>query len=60
MSFHPGLTPHGQSLCRAIRYLSDFHLHDRPSLEEVALRFDLSPLEQEFLLRYFANQQPQR
>lgn len=60
MSFHPGLTPHGESLRRAIRYLSDFQLHDRPSLEEVAFRFDLSPLEQEFLLRYFANQPPPR
>lgn len=60
MTIHPGLVCHGEQLRRAIRYLSDFHLHDRPALEEVAFRFDLSPLEQEFLLRYFANQPPPR
>lgn len=53
MALHPGLTPHGEQLRKAIRYLSDFHLHDRHGLEEVAVRFDLSPLEEEFLLRYF-------
>lgn len=56
MTFHPGLTPHGEQLCKAIRYLSDFHIHDARGLEEVAVRFDLSPLEEEFLLRQFVVQ----
>ncbi len=53
---HPGLRPHGEQLRKAIRWLSDYHCHDAKSLEEVAIRFDLSPLEEEFLLRQFCQQ----
>ncbi len=53
LSQHPGLILHGESLRRAIRWMSDFHAHDQHAVEEACLRFDLSPLEQEFLLQYF-------
>ncbi|MBD1389063.1 hypothetical protein IC617_06445 [Neiella sp. HB171785] len=53
LSQHPGLILHGESLRRAIRWMSNFHCHDRQAVEEASLRFDLSPLEQEFLLQHF-------
>ncbi|MBW8189693.1 hypothetical protein K0504_01485 [Neiella marina] len=50
---HPGLRIHGESLRKAIRWMSDFHAHDCQAVEEASLRFDLSPLEEEFLLQHF-------
>jgi hypothetical protein len=43
--------PHGESLRRALRWLSDEHRHDAAAIEEAARRFDLSPAEEDFLLR---------
>lgn len=50
---HPGLIMHGESLRKAIRWMSDFHAHDKTAVEEASLRFDLSPLEEDFLLQHF-------
>ena len=50
---HPGLKVRGEQLRKAIRWMSDFHQHDRQAVEEVSVRFDLSPLEEDFLLHYF-------
>jgi len=50
---HPGLKIRGEQLRKAIRWMSDFHQHDREAVEEASIRFDLSPLEEEFLLHYF-------
>lgn len=50
------LLPKGTDLIRAIRWLSDQHRHDLPAVEEAALRFDLSPLDEEFLLQHCREQ----
>ncbi len=50
------LLPHGESLRRAIRWLDD-RVKEEPGVDrarlvgEAAARFDLSPLEEDFLLR---------
>jgi len=50
-----GIMPEGESLRRALRWLDD-RVKDEPKLEraklvsEAAVRFDLSPVEEEFLL----------
>ena len=55
MSEAKGLQPHGESLRRALRWL-DGEVKERPAthrgtlVDEAAARFDLSPLEVEFLL----------
>ena len=42
--------PPGDGLRRAIRWLSDQRRHDPAAIEEASLRFDLNPVEEEFLL----------
>lgn len=55
MSDARGVLPHGESLRRALRWL-DGEVKERPAaaraklVDEAAVRFDLSPLEVEFLL----------
>ncbi|HEY6104739.1 MAG TPA: hypothetical protein VIV59_02060 [Anaeromyxobacteraceae bacterium] len=55
MSEAKGVLPHGESLRRALRWL-DGEVKERPTaprgklVDEAAARFDLSPLEVEFLL----------
>ena len=44
------LLPHGEALRRAIRWLSDERRHDAQAIDEAARRFDLTPVEEEFLL----------
>jgi hypothetical protein len=44
--------PKGESLRRALRWLSDEGRHDAAAIEEAAQRFDLSPSDEEFLLRH--------
>ena len=44
--------PHGEGLRRALRWLSDERRHDAAAIEAAARRFDLSPAEEDFLLRY--------
>jgi len=48
----PALLPTGEGLRRAIRWLSDQNRHDAGAIEEAARRFDLTPADEEFLLRY--------
>lgn len=48
------LQPRGEGLRRALRWLSDEGRHDAAAIDEASRRFDLSPLEEEFLLRNFA------
>jgi hypothetical protein len=45
-----GGPPAGQSLRSALRWLSDTGRHDPAAIEEACRRFDLSPLDEEFLL----------
>jgi hypothetical protein len=47
---HKPFNPPGDGLRRAMRWLSDQRRHDPAAIEEAALRFDLNPVEEEFLL----------
>ena len=55
MAQGPGLTPEGDALRRALRWLDD-RVKEEPKVErsrlvgDAAVRFDLSPVEEEFLL----------
>jgi len=42
--------PAGQALRDALRWLSSVGRHDAEAVEEACRRFDLSPLDEEFLL----------
>jgi len=48
-----GLTPHGEALRRAVRWLGEQPVRDVHTLEEAGQRFDLTPLEADFLRREF-------
>lgn len=50
------ILPHGEGLRRALRWLSDQGRHDAAAIEEAAQRFDLTPLEEDFLLTQFTDQ----
>ena len=47
------MQPRGERLRRAIRWLSEEERHDAAALEEAARRFDLTPLEEQFLWAHF-------
>lgn len=47
------IQPRGERLRRAIRWLSEEERHDAAALKEAARRFDLTPLEEEFLWTHF-------
>ncbi|MFM5269581.1 hypothetical protein ACEUAK_04405 [Aeromonas veronii] len=53
------LLPHGEDLRRAVRWLSEHHQYDISAIEEACLRFDLSPLDEEFLIRHWLDSQRQ-
>jgi hypothetical protein len=61
MAQGPALMPQGESLRRALRWLDD-RVKDEPKVErgtlvnEAAQRFDLSPVETEFLLSNWVRQ----
>jgi hypothetical protein len=54
-TMNEGLLPEGESLRKAVRWLSGRLAEGLPVslklIEEAALRFDLSPLEEEFLCK---------
>jgi hypothetical protein len=45
--------PRGEALRKAMRWLADQAAHDAATIEQAAIRFDLSPLQEAFLLEYF-------
>jgi hypothetical protein len=45
-----GAPPQGQNLRAALRWLSEQGRHDAAAVESACQRFDLSPLDEEFLL----------
>jgi hypothetical protein len=49
---HDGPLPQGEALRRALRWLSDERRHNAAAIEEAARRFDLTPADEEFLLRH--------
>lgn len=50
------LLPKGSDLVLAVRWLSEQQRHDSQAIAEAALRFDLSPLDEEFLYRHCKEQ----
>ncbi|HEY5601654.1 MAG TPA: hypothetical protein VIM41_00945 [Gammaproteobacteria bacterium] len=50
------LLPTGENLRRAIQWIGEQAQHDAKTLEAASVKFDLTPLEEEFLVRHF--QQP--
>jgi hypothetical protein len=49
------LLPEGEGLRRALAWLSEQPMRDLQTIEEASRRFNLSPLDEEFLLRHFRN-----
>jgi hypothetical protein len=47
------ILPEGENLRRAIHWISEQPQHDAKVLEAASVKFDLTPLEEEFLLRHF-------
>lgn len=45
-----GTPPRGQGLREALRWLSELGRHDVAAVEQACRRYDLSPLDEEFLL----------
>ena len=54
MTRPPGsLLPEHEGLRRAVEWLSEQPVRDAATIEAAARRFDLSPVDEEFLLRHF-------
>ncbi len=51
---HP-LLPHGEALRKAVRWLAEQDEKTPEVIEEACRRFDLSPAEEDFLLRHFTS-----
>ncbi|MGD8569981.1 MAG: hypothetical protein PVJ39_17980 [Gammaproteobacteria bacterium] len=47
------LIPDGENLRRAIRWIAEQPRHDSKTVETASVKFDLTPLEEAFLLRHF-------
>ena len=47
------LIPEGENLRRAIRWIGEQSRHDSKTIETASVKFDLTPLEEAFLLRHF-------
>lgn len=47
------LIPEGENLRRAIRWLAEQPSRDSKTIETASIKFDLTPLEEAFLLRHF-------
>ncbi|KPK39815.1 MAG: hypothetical protein AMJ69_04680 [Gammaproteobacteria bacterium SG8_47] len=51
-----GVLPHGENLRRAICWLGERGRHDIAAISDAAERFDLTPLEEQFLIEHFGNE----
>jgi len=47
------LIPEGENLRRAIQWMAEQHKHDAKTIESASIQFDLTPLEEAFLIRHF-------
>lgn len=56
-NINPDLLPKGESLRQAVQWLSEHRRCTLGAIEEACNRFDLSPMDEEFLLRHFREQQ---
>ena len=52
------LLPEGKNLRRVFQWISEQPQHTVKLLEEASVKFDLTPLEEEFLLRHFLQEKP--
>jgi hypothetical protein len=52
------LLPEGEGLRRAVAWLAEQPTRDLATIEEAARRFNLSPLDEEFLLAHFRTSRP--
>ncbi len=52
------LLPEGESLRRAVAWLADQPARDLATIEEASRRFNLSPLDEQFLLEHFRGAAP--
>ena len=52
------ILPDGEGLRQALRWLSATGRQDATAIEEAARRFDLSPLDEDFLLRHLRERHP--
>ncbi|ATX81836.1 hypothetical protein Ga0123462_0967 [Mariprofundus ferrinatatus] len=52
--------PRGDMIRQAIRWISDIHQYDVETIEEACRRYDLSPCEEEFLLKHFLHADQKR
>jgi len=53
MSEAKSIFPKGEALLQAVRWLSEIHAYDLTTIEEACKRYDLSPNEEEFMIRHF-------
>lgn len=47
--------PEGEAFRNAVRWISRMHEYDLAAIEEACQRYDLTPVEEEFLMRHFLN-----
>ncbi|MFC1542654.1 hypothetical protein ACFL4M_02075 [Pseudomonadota bacterium] len=55
MSGAKSLFPEGEALRQAVRWISSMHSYDLAAIEEACKRYDLTPIEEEFMMRHFLN-----
>jgi hypothetical protein len=53
MTTAQSIFPEGEALRNAVRWISRMHGYDLRAIEEACRRFDLTPAEEEFMLRHF-------
>ncbi|MEJ2178949.1 MAG: hypothetical protein P8Y28_00590 [Gammaproteobacteria bacterium] len=52
------LLPEGENLRRAIKWIGEQHKHDAKTIEAASVQFDLTPVEEEFVIRHFQENSP--
>jgi hypothetical protein len=52
------ILPEGEELRRAVQWIGEHGEHSLAAIEEACRRFDLSPADEEFLIRHFVQQRP--
>ena len=57
---HDSLSPHGENLRKAITWLSHQIDIQRQTIEQASVKFDLTPLEEDFLLRNFIQEKSKK
>jgi len=53
MSGVGSIFPDGEAVRRAILWVSEKHRYDLATIEEACRRYDLTPVEEEFMLKHF-------